>query len=229
MPAHPADTARAVFFDLDGTLVDTAPDMVVALQELQAAHGRAPVDYAHGRSHVSNGARGLLLIGFPGIDDAALEALTCDYIDRYANRLADASRVFDGIDAVLASLEAASVPWGVVTNKPAWLTEPLLDELGLADRCASIVSGDTLPVRKPDPAPLLLACTQAGVDPGHAVYIGDADRDISAGRAAGMTTIAAGWGYITADDDPRDWGADLLVDTPAALQQALAKAVNLSV
>ena len=223
------DTGRcnAVLFDLDGTLVDTAPDMVAVLQELQRSHGIDPVDYELGRAYVSNGALGLLGLGFPDIEHAVGSELHAAYLERYALRLCEASALFPGLDRLLQVLDAAGLPWGVVTNKPAHLTDPLLDCLALAARSACTVSGDTLPQRKPDPAPLLHACELAGLLPQNTIYVGDASRDIQAGQNAGMATIAAAYGYVTPDDDPQRWGADLVAADTAELTQILLKAVNL--
>ena len=148
-------------------------------------------------------------------------------LHRVAARLCAESRVFDGLSRLLAWLDDAGCPWGVVTNKPEYLTLPLLDALGLAARSACTVSGDSLPVRKPDPGPLLLACDIAGIDAWRSIYVGDAARDIEAGLAAGMGTIAAAYGYITEDDDPRAWGADILASDTEELAQIVRKAVNL--
>ena len=217
----------AVLFDLDGTLVDTAPDMVAVLQDLQRAHDREPVDYELGRAYVSNGALGLLSLGFPDVQHAVGSDLHRAYLERYALRVCEASALFPGLEQLLELLDAAALPWGVVTNKPAHLTNPLLEGLALAARSACTVSGDTLPARKPDPAPLLHACEIAGLLPQNTVYIGDASRDIQAGQNAGMATIAAAYGYVTPDDDPRRWGADLIAADTAELTQMLLKAVNL--
>jgi 2-phosphoglycolate phosphatase len=229
MALLPLDSGRctAVLFDLDGTLVDTAPDMVAVLQELQRAHGLQPVDYERGRAQVSNGALGLLALGFPDVQHAVGSELHREYLERYAMRVCEASRLFPGIDSLLSILEAVPLPWGVVTNKPAHLTDSLLEGLALAARSACTVSGDTLPQRKPDPAPLLHACDIAGLLPQTTVYIGDASRDIEAGRNAGMATIAAAYGYVTPDDDPQGWGADLVARDTSELTQMLLKAVNL--
>ena len=216
-----------VLFDLDGTLVDTAPDMVAVLQDMQQAHGYEPVSYAYGRSNVSNGARGLLRIGFPDIDDVERSSMVSEYIERYAERLCELTVVFAGLDRLLDALDEADCPWGVVTNKPEHLTGPLLEELGLANRSACTVAGDTLPVRKPQPEPLLHGCDMAGVEAHRAIYVGDAARDIEAGLRAGTATIAAGYGYITADDDPREWGADMIAVDTEELTQIVLKAVNL--
>ena len=217
----------AVLFDLDGTLVDTAPDMVRVLQDMQAARDREPVAYEVGRRYVSNGAVGLLRLAFPddGIDFG--DAMHHEYLERYAEMICEESRVFEGLAGLLDWLDEAGSPWGVVTNKPEYLTLPLLDALGLAARSACTVSGDSLPVRKPDPGPLLLACDIAGIDAWRSIYVGDASRDIEAGLAAGMATIAAAYGYITEDDDPREWGADILASDTEELAQIVRKAVNL--
>ncbi len=218
---------EAIFFDLDGTLVDTAPDMVGALQDLQRAHGRAPIAYDIGRANVSNGAMGLLRIGFPDLDDAARSRLIDDYIERYAPRVSMQTIVFPGLELLLERLDTAGCPWGVVTNKPEHLTTPLMAALGLDTRSVATVSGDTLTERKPAPEPLWHACEIAGVEAARSVYIGDALRDIEAGRAAGMTTVAAIYGYITDDDDPLSWGADQVAANTTDLTQIVLKAVNL--
>jgi 2-phosphoglycolate phosphatase len=217
----------AVLFDLDGTLVDTAPDMVAVLQDMQGARGLQAVDYELGRAYVSNGALGLLGLGFPNVQHAVGSDLHREYLERYALRVCEASSLFPGLEHLLTILDSARLPWGVVTNKPAHLTDPLLEGLALASRSACTVSGDTLPQRKPDPAPLLHACAIAGLLPQNTVYIGDALRDIEAGQNAGMATIAAAYGYVTPDDDALCWGADLVAQDTAELTQMLLKAVNL--
>jgi len=217
----------SVLFDLDGTLADTAPDMVAVLQHLQREHGIDPVPYELARSYVSNGAIGLLTLGFPELVVEFGDDMHQEYLERYAETICEESRIFTGVAELLDQLDDMNCPWGVVTNKPEQLTIPLLIALGLAERSACIVSGDTLSVRKPDPAPLLLACDIAGVEPDTAIYIGDAERDIEAGQRAGMATIAAGYGYITADDDPREWDADVIATTAEELAQIVLKAVNL--
>lgn len=213
----------AVFFDLDGTLLDTAPDMVGALDRLRAELQLEPVDYAHARRYVSRGALGMLQIGFAHLHADEREALRDRYLAHYERCLADNTAPFAGIAELLDGLDAAGTRWGVVTNKPGYLAEPLLAALDLARRCASIVSGDTLPERKPHPAPLLHAARQAGVSADSSIYIGDDRRDIVAGRAAGMTTVAAGYGYITPDEDPADWGADHLVGEIGELTELLRR------
>ena len=219
--------ARAVLFDLDGTLVDTAPDMVAVLRELQREENRELIDYDLARSHVSNGAAGLVALAFPDIDADYHERLRLRYLEKYGNAVCIESVVFAGLDALLDELDRIACPWGVVTNKPMRMTDPLLDSLGLSSRSACAISGDTLPQRKPDPAPLLLASEQLSIPPQDAVYVGDAARDIEAGRAAGMQTIAAAYGYIN-HDDPYSWGADLVVEDTSELTNYLLKAVNLA-
>ena len=218
---------NAVLFDLDGTLIDTAPDMVTVLQHIQQEHGIEPAAYDLARSYVSNGAIGLLTLGFPEVEIEFGDELHQLYLERYAEMICQESRIFAGLEELLDQLDDIDCPWGVVTNKPEQLTEPLLIALDLAERSACIVSGDTLSVRKPDPAPLLLACDLIGVDAATSIYIGDAERDIEAGRRAGMATIAAGYGYITEDDDPREWDANVIATTTTELTQIVLKAVNL--
>ncbi len=217
-----------VLFDLDGTLVDTAPDMVAVLQSLQREHGAEPVPYELGRSYVSHGAIGLLSVGFPELHVDFGDDMHLAYLERYAESVCVESRVFDGLSELLDDLDDRGCPWGVVTNKPEQLTLPLLAGLGLAERMACIVSGDTLPVRKPEPGPVLLGCDIAEVDPHRTIYVGDAERDIEAGRRAGTATVAATFGYITEDDDPRNWDADIIAATPEELTQIVLKAVTLS-
>lgn len=223
------DTFELILFDLDGTLVDTAPDMVKALQEMQLDHGYDPVSYALGRSNVSNGAMGLLRVAFPDIDEEGRRSMIGEYVERYAERLCEDSTIFAGLDLLLDSLDQAGCPWGVVTNKPERLTNPLLEQLGLASRSVCAISGDTLAVRKPEPAPLLLGCDIAGVEPDRTIYVGDAARDIEAGQRAGTATIAAGYGYITEDDDAREWGADMIALTADELSQIIRTAVTVDI
>lgn len=221
------DEYNVVFFDLDGTLVDTAPDMVAVLQALQREHGINPVSYELGRANVSNGAVGLLRVGFPKTVVEFGDDLHQQYLERYAEAICVESRIFPGLGELLDQLDDAGCPWGIVTNKPEQLTSPLLMALDIAERSACTVCGDTLAVRKPNPAPLILACDLVGVDPANAIYVGDAERDIEAGRRAGMATMAAAYGYITEDDDPREWDADVIATTTEELAQIVLNAVNL--
>jgi phosphoglycolate phosphatase len=222
-----SDDYSAVLFDLDGTLVDTAPDMVAVLQSMQSDHGFVPVDYELGRSYVSNGAIGLLRLGFPDLNDDQIEQLRPAFLERYAERICDRSAIFPGLELLLDHLRNIGRPWGVVTNKPQFLTEPLLEALQLLETAVCCVSGDTLPQRKPDPAPLHHACEIGGLDAARTLYIGDSSRDIAAGRAAGMGTIAAAYGYITPDDDASAWGADAIAANTEELAHIVIKAVTL--
>lgn len=218
---------RAVLFDLDGTLIDTAPDMVRVLHDMQRDRGLDPVDFGLARNNVSNGALGLLRVGFPGLDEDARREHLPEYIARYSASLCVDTALFPALDGLLDRLDAAPLPWGVVTNKPEHLTLPLLQALELHERSAATVGGDTLATRKPDPAPLLHASRLAGVEARHCIYVGDAGRDIDAGNAAGMATIAAAYGYVTDDDDPAAWNADAIAADTAELTQIVLKAVNL--
>ena len=227
MPPFAAQRLDAVLFDLDGTLIDTAPDMVAVLQDLQKAHGIEPVPYALGRANVSHGAIGLLRVGFPDENAKYNSPLHLEYLERYTQRICVKSVIFDGLEALLDDLDTAGIPWGIVTNKPERLTLPLLQMLELESRSACIVSGDSVTERKPHPAPMLHACEVAGMTPQQTIYAGDAARDIEAGRAAGMATIAAAYGYVTDDDDPASWGADEIASDTADLAKIVLKAVTL--
>lgn len=208
----------AVLFDLDGTLADTAPDLGGALNAMLRADGREPLPYAAIRPFVSWGALRLIQLAYGAeLEPAHQQALRGRFLAAYEARLCRDSRLFGGIPEALSALDSAAIPWGIVTNKPGWLTEPLLGFLGLGDRAATVISGDTLPYAKPHPMPLLHAAREMGVAPANCVYVGDNVRDIEAGRAAGMYTIAAAWGYIPDDDDPARWQADRLMSEPRQL------------
>lgn len=209
---------RVVLFDLDGTLVDTAPDLGFALNAMRCQRGLDPLAYADLRAQASHGARGLIRIGF-GLkpEDPGFEALRQEFLEIYAGVLTARSNLFPGMDAVLATLQARGLRWGVVTNKPACFTEPLLKHLGLHERAACVVSGDTCTQPKPHPAPLLHACLHTGAEPGACLYIGDAARDVEAAQAAGMPAVVALWGYLGTDDRPEAWGADALIASPSAI------------
>ena len=211
---HPARNG-AVLFDLDGTFADTAPDMAAALQKLLALHGRAPLPFEQVRPFCSYGARGILKLGF-GLepDDADFEPLRLQYLDIYAAALVEATTPFPGIAELVEALEQRRMPWGIVTNKPTYLTLPLMERIGYLERAACVVCGDTTPRPKPHPDPMLHACALIAVEPARCWYLGDAERDIRAGLAAGMGTLAARFGYIEPEDDPATWGAHGLVDHP---------------
>ncbi len=213
---------RLVLFDLDGTLVDTARDIAVALNRLRAELALPPVPYEQIRPAVSHGSRVLIQRCFDvAAAPARAEQLKARFLKLYRERIADHSRCFPGIDTLLTAIEARGWSWGVVTNKPSWLTEPLLASLKLSERAATIISGDTTAHRKPHPEPLRAACRQAGLPPAQTVYVGDAERDIAAGRAAGTQTVIALFGYIDHHEQPERWGADHAVATPDDLTRWL--------
>ena len=206
---------QAVLFDLDGTLVDTAPDLGFALNTLLQEEGYAPLPDEQIRPVASNGSAGLLGLGF-GItaDDANFKPLQQRFIRLYQDNIARETAVFPGMLDVLHFLEDSNITWGIVTNKPTFLTDPLVKLLGLDERAACVVSGDTTSHAKPHPAPMLHACDLISIAPEHCLYIGDAARDIEAGKNANMTTIAARYGYITEGDDPQTWQADAYISHP---------------
>jgi N-acetyl-D-muramate 6-phosphate phosphatase len=209
---------RCVLFDLDGTLLDTAPDLGYALNLLRAEQQLPPLPGAAIRPLASHGARGLLRLGFglqPG--DETYEPLRQRFLALYRAHLNRHTVLFDGMAEVLGELAQRALPWGIVTNKPAWLTEPLLARMQFPSPPACVVSGDSAAHPKPHPAPLLLACERVGHAAGTCLYVGDAQRDVESGRRAGMRTLAATYGYIEDGDDPRHWGADGLIDAPREL------------
>jgi phosphoglycolate phosphatase len=215
----------AVLFDLDGTLADTAPDLAAALNQMLQEDGRDPLPFAQLRPWVSWGAMRMIRVGYgEDLGETELQTLRGRFLSCYEAGLCRESRLFPGIPELLAAMERAGVPWGIVTNKPGWLTEPLLGALGLGGRAGTVISGDTLPHAKPHPMPLLHAARELGVEARGCIYVGDNIRDIEAGRAAGMRTVAATWGYIPDDDDPAAWQADALLDDALSLATWLDRA-----
>ncbi len=208
---------EAVLFDLDGTLLDTAPDMVGTLNSLRQDNGLAPLPFAEVRAEVSHGSSRLVQLGFPGVDAERLALLQRRFLEAYGARLAAETRLFEGMDRVLAELSRRGLGAGIVTNKPARLTDALLAELGLRTRFVCVVSGDTLNERKPHPLPLLHAAQLAGAAPDRCVYVGDAERDVQAAHAAGMRALVAVYGYLRADEDWPGWGGDGSIERPADL------------
>jgi phosphoglycolate phosphatase len=204
-----------VLFDLDGTLLDTAPDLVGALNRVRALLGQAPLPYDRVRPYVSHGSYALTRLGCDAEEGSdEFERFRLELLETYSENVARETRLFDGMDELLGALEARSTPWGIVTNKPGWLTEPLLRQLSLRERAAVVVSGDTAAEKKPHPAPLLLAAERMATDASRCVYVGDAERDVTAGKSAGMFTLVAVYGYIGSEDTPAAWGADALVNSP---------------
>jgi phosphoglycolate phosphatase len=213
---------RAVLFDLDGTLIDSAPDLAGAANELRAAHGLPALPYEAFRPMVGSGARGMIGIAFDiGPQHARFAELRDDFLLRYERRLVMETRIFEAVVPLLDALDRQSRPWGIVTNKAARFTEPLVRSLGLHARAKAVVAGDTTPHSKPHPAPLLEAARRVGLDPAHCLYVGDDVRDVQAGRAAGMTTVVAGWGYLGIGEPVETWGAQFIVRRPAELLNLL--------
>ena len=209
------NNVSCVLFDLDGTLVDTAPDLAYALNQTLISHGRQALPFETIRPSVSLGGVAMVKLGF-NLDetDPGFTPLRNEFLAIYRDNLSRQSRLFPGMEQVLVRLEEMNASWGIVTNKPGWLTNPLMQALSLDTRTDCIVSGDTLEQRKPHPAPLFHACELLQRHPGETVYVGDARRDIEAGANAGMTTLVAAYGYIELSENPADWGADGLVERP---------------
>ncbi len=217
-------TIRTVLFDLDGTLLDTAPDLAEALNAVLIENNRPQLPFDAIRPVVSHGGIALIKLGFQlEQSDPGFEPLRQRLLEIYRENISRLTRPFPGITDLLDVLEKRGISWGIVTNKPGWLTDPLLRDLDLYDRAVVIVSGDTLDQRKPHPAPMLYACELADSEPGQCVYIGDAERDIEAGINAGMHTLVALFGYLQEQDDPRNWQADDMIETPMGLLEWLDK------
>ena len=207
-----------ILFDLDGTLVDTAHDLAYALNLQRVRHGLAELPLDVIRPYASHGSKGLLAIGFDLTPEhAQFDQMRDEYLSIYDQVLTRKPILFDGIAGLLTSLEARNIPWGVVTNKPRRFTQPLMQSIGLLTRAACVVSGDDAPQPKPAPDTLLMACKQADINPEQCWYVGDAERDIQAGRAAGMRTIVALYGYLADTDQPDAWGADRMISEPLDL------------
>ena len=204
----------AVLFDLDGTLLDTAPDMEAALNTLRTEEGLEDLPYALARAQVSHGSSGLVSLAFPAASGPSFEALRARFLALYNERLAVDTQLFAGCGSLLDALEAQGLRWGIVTNKPGYLATPLLQALSLSARAGCIVAGDTLPQRKPHPAPLLHAAALLGVDAASCLYIGDAERDVQSARAAGMSVLVASYGYLGDEDDTHAWQPDGHIAAP---------------
>ena len=213
---------RLALFDLDGTLLDSAPDMLAVVNHMRAEHGREPMPLSQLRPVVSKGARAMIGAAFPDIDPATREGWVPQFLAQYERELGRHGEPFPGVEAMLAALEADGCTWGIVTNKPEYLARLLMPLLGWQTRCAVLIGGDTLAARKPDPLPLLHAARELGFEPGQAVYVGDDERDIVAARAAGMPSVVALWGYRLDEDTPESWQGDVMVDDPHALCDAAA-------
>ncbi|MCY4477510.1 MAG: HAD-IA family hydrolase [Gammaproteobacteria bacterium] len=215
---------RAVLFDLDGTLVDTAPDLVGCVQDVMRARGARPLPFKTLRHYVSRGMRGLLTAAYGAdfIDSEQYPGVLEHCLKLYSGRLAEQSRLFPGMRRVLDRLAAQRIPWGVVTNKPEYLTRPLLEALDLARECAVTVGGGTTTHTKPHPEPMLYAARRLALDTANCIMLGDDPRDMQAAAAAGMTGLAAAWGYFPPDEDINAWGAAAILETPEDLLTWLA-------
>lgn len=213
---------NTILFDLDGTLVDTAPDLGYALNIQLQRHGKTALSDTVIRPFASHGSRGLIGLGF-GITpaDANFIAMRDEYLSIYDTVFTRSPALLPGIADLLQVIESKGLKWGIVTNKPRRFTQRLIESMDLHLRAACVVSGDDAPQPKPSPATLLMACEQVGVKPEHCVYVGDAERDIQAGKAAGMQTAVALFGYIDVNDKPAEWGADVMIQAPSELLNSL--------
>lgn len=206
---------ECVLFDLDGTLVDTAPDIIAALNSVLQAEQQPPIEYNKARNYVTQGSAALVRLGFGEQQEkSAYRRRIQHFLEDYRANLTRLSGLFEGIQELLEALEAKDLRWGVVTNKPAWLTAPLMEELSLDHRASCIISGDSTIKRKPHPMPMLTAASIAEVQASNCLYLGDAQRDIEAGNAANMTTLVANWGYIDHSESPEQWEADGFLKHP---------------
>lgn len=213
---------RAVLFDLDGTLLDSAPDLAAAADQLRVRGGLPSLPLSHYRAHAGAGARGMLRVAFDiGPEHATYDQHRLDFFDLYERSLTERTVAFEGVDALLTALQVQGLPWGVVTNKAQRFALPLTGAMPLFDRAAAIVCGDTTPHAKPHPEPVLEAARRVGFAPADCIYVGDDLRDIQAGRAAGMRTVAACYGYLGPDADVHTWGADAQVNSPLELLKLL--------
>ena len=215
----PNPRVRAVLFDLDGTLADTAPDLVGCVQEVMRARGEKLLPFKALRCHVSSGMRGLLTAthGADFIESEEYPAMQEQCLQLYSSRLAERSRLFPGMRQVLDDLARRQIPWGIVTNKPEYLTLPLLKALNLAEECAAAVGGGTTNHNKPHPEPMLHAAARLAADPAGCVMLGDDPRDIQAAHNAGMTGLAAAWGYFLPEENLAAWGAAAILQSPPDL------------
>ena len=217
---------QAVLFDMDGTLLDSAPDFIAITQAMRTARGLPPLADKLIRDQISGGARAMVASAFDEAPDfAAFEVLRQEFLERYQQHCAVLTRPFEGIEALLDDIEQARLLWGVATNKPLRYAEPIMQALNLAERSAVLVCPDHVERSKPAPDMLLLACQQMGVNPEAVLFVGDDARDIESGRAAGCRTAAVTYGYIHPEDNPRNWGADVVVDHPSELRAVLDRAL----
>jgi 2-phosphoglycolate phosphatase len=216
---------RAVLFDMDGTLLDSAPDFIAISHAMRTERGLTPVADKLIRDNVSGGARAMVAANFAVTPDSeGFETLRQEFLERYQAHCAVFTQPFEGINQLLGEIEQAKLIWGVATNKPVRYAEPIMQQLGLAERSAVLICPDHVSRSKPDPEMILLACDKMGVAPAATLFVGDDERDIEAGRAAGCKTAAVSYGYIHPQDNPRNWGADVVVDHPMELRNILERA-----
>jgi len=216
-----SEPVRALLFDLDGTLLDSAPDLAAALNRLRSERGLPALPEDELTPGATRGAAGMLDAGLPGLAAAELDAARERFLTLYAASCCARTQPFPGVEALLVALDDRGVPWGVVTNKVEWLTGPILHHFGWQQRAAAIVCGDTTPTPKPDPAPVVLACERIGAPPPAVAFVGDDPRDVTAGRAAGCRTVAAAWGYLPRHLDAAQLGADAVCESPGEVGELL--------
>ena len=217
---------RLVLFDLDGTLLDSAPDMLATVNRMRDARGQGPMLLDELRPHVSRGSRAMSAAAFPELGGDVSPEMVCEFLAIYEEELGRNSVLFDGVSELLAAIEADGARWGIITNKPEYLAKQIMPQLGWESRCAILLGGDTLPQRKPHPLPLLHSAEVLGASIDDCVYVGDDQRDIDAARAAGMRSVVALWGYRGADEQPERWGGDVLAATvPAMLEDGFWRAL----
>ncbi|QLF92506.1 N-acetylmuramic acid 6-phosphate phosphatase MupP [Pseudomonas sp. ABC1] len=217
---------RAILFDMDGTLLDTAPDFIAVIQAMRAARGLSPVTEQSIRDVVSGGAQAMVLAAFEvALQSEEFEHLRLEFLDRYQESCAVHSRLYEGMPELLADIEKAKLVWGVVTNKPVRFAEPIMQRLGLAERSSILICPDHVSRSKPDPEPMRLACERLQLEPSSVLFVGDDIRDIESGQAAGTRTAAVRYGYIHPQDNPNNWGADIVVDSPFELRSLLDRAL----
>lgn len=218
---------QAVLFDLDGTLIDTAKDMARSLNQLLEEEGQPRLDYELIRSKVSAGARALITLAFGELrDDEHLKRLHQRFLEIYTENIHIETTLFPEMDRILKTLEENNIPWGIVTNKPSWLTLPLLKSMQLEDRATTIVCPDSAGASKPDAKPMIDACKKTCVEPEYTVYIGDDERDVIAAHNAGMSCIVLRSGYIQHGHDPEDWGAEIVMDSTTKLREWMTQQIE---
>ncbi len=222
VPRRSGIGVRSILFDLDGTLADTAPDLAFALNQLRLVRGMPELSVVDLRIHASSGARGLLHEGF-GIrpEDAGYIEMRDEFLDIYERNLARSSALFPGVPSLLDEIEDRGMAWGIVTNKAERFTFPLLRALELMDRARCVICGDTTPYSKPHPAPMIEALSRLGAVANECIYVGDDERDVQAGHAAGMNVVVVRYGYLGNGRPPEEWGADVYIDSPEELVPVL--------